>query len=334
MKIYLLPSDNILKFITALSEDGAVVYPVVQENKAHLVTFDKNAAFQPNFTKIRAAENIKHFLFPSRDVVATFPKDTKRKSPRQYLFGVKNCDLRGVDVYDRVFLNWEPVDPFYKDRREETIIISTDCPEPEDSCFCNLVGVSPYGTSICDINFSQVSGGLLFEIFTRRGEEIVNKMQDLFTGVSKEVQKERDKIRNNAIEKLEKINGKSFKNDLPERVERADKKVMRDTRSDCVECFGCLHACPTCYCFLLSDYKKGKNLERVRSWDACYYAAYARVGGGANPRSSLDERFWNRFQCKFNYFHQYEKIFACSGCGRCLLACLGKIDIREILWKL
>jgi ferredoxin len=233
-----------------------------------------------------------------------------------------------------VFLNWEPVDPFYKEKREKTTIISADCPEPEDSCFCNLVDLNPYGEGIGDINFTQVSSGLLFEVFTKRGEEVVNKVQDLFTGVSKEAQKERDKIRDNAAEKLEKINDKVFKTSLSKHVEKADKKAMHAARNECIECFGCLHVCPTCYCFLLSDYEKGKNLERVRTWDACYYSAYARVGGGANPRSSLDERFWNRFQCKFNYFDQYEKMFACSGCGRCFLGCSAKIDIREILWKL
>jgi len=334
MKICLLPSDNFIDFITKLAEEGPVFYPVLEENRAHLIKFDKEKQFEPNFRKIRAVENIKHFLFPSRDVVAKFPKDKPRKLGKQYIFGIKNCDLRGVDVYDRVFLNWEPVDPFYKEKRDNTIIISADCPEPEDSCFCNLVGLNPFGEAISDLNFTQVSSGFLLETLTPRGEEIVKKMQDMFKEASREDESERDKIRKDAIKKLNEINDKTFKKDLPDRVEKADKKVMHDARKDCVECFACLHSCPTCYCFLLSDYKRGKDLERVRQWDACYYAAYARVGGGANPRSKLDNRFWNRFHCKFNYFHQYENMYACSGCGRCYLGCSGKIDIREILWKL
>ncbi len=334
MKLLLLPSDNIQHFITRLAENGSVFYPVIEDDKVHLNKFDKDKKFEPNFEKIRTVETTKHFLFPSRDVVAKFPKDVQKKTERQYLVGIKNCDLRGIDVYDRVFLNWEPVDFGYKQRRENTIIISADCPEPEDCCFCNLVGLNPFCESISDINFTQVSSGLLFEAITKKGDEIINKMQDLFTGASKEVQQQRDKIRKDAINKLKKINKKSFKKDLPERVKKADKQKIHDARKDCVECYACLHVCPTCYCFLLSDYKKGKNIERVRTWDACYYAAYARVGGGANPRSKLDERFWNRFQCKFNYFNGYEGIYACSGCGRCYRGCSGKIDIREILWNL
>ncbi len=334
MKLYLLPLNNLFDLIKTLSEDGTVFYPVLEDNNTHMVKFDHDKKFEPNFKKIRTAANIKHFLFPSRDVIASFPKDQPRKTERQYLFGVKNCDLRGVDVYDRVFLNWEPVDPFYKRRRDDTIIISADCPEPEDCCFCNLVGLNPYAETTCDINLTPISSGLLVEVYTKRGEEIINKMPVLFKNTSKEDEKERDTIRKAAIKKLNKINEKIFKKDISKRVESADKEVMRDARKDCVECFGCLHACPTCYCFLLSDYKRGKSVERMRTWDACYYAAYARVGGGANPRSKLAERFWNRFQCKFSYFEQYEGIYACSGCGRCFRGCSGKIDIREILWKL
>jgi NAD-dependent dihydropyrimidine dehydrogenase PreA subunit len=334
MKLYLLPSDNIKNFVKKLAQDGSVFYPVFEDDKTHLVKFAEDKDFEPDFEKIRTAENIKHFFFPSRDVVAKFPKDSRPNVGKQYLFGIKSCDLRGIDVYDRVFIKNEPVDPMYQERREKTIIISADCPEPADCCFCNLVGVSPYGEGTCDINVTKISAGLLCEVFTKRGEQIMSKHQDLFKEVGKDNIKERERIRKDALKRLGKINEKSFKEDIGERIEKAGKETMQDAQKDCVECFACLHACPTCYCFLLSDYKKGKDVERVRTWDACYYAAYARVGGGANPRSDLKDRFWNRFLCKFDYFNQYEGFYACTGCGRCYRGCSGKIDIREILWKL
>jgi len=334
MRTYLLPSNNILEFVTKLSETGPVFYPILEDKNVHMVKFNKDKDFSPVFTKIRSVENIKHFLFPSRDVVAKFPKDRHWKSEQQFLFGIKSCDLRGIDVYDRVFLNWDPVDPIYRQRRENTTIISMDCPEPEDCCFCTLVGLNPYGESVCDINCTPLSSGLFFEIFTERGQEIIDRMPTIFKEVSKDEQKERDRIRKQAIKMLGKINDRSFKVDLSTRVENAAREVKREARSECVECHACLHVCPTCYCFLLSDHKKGKDIERVRTWDACYYAAYARVGGGANPHYDITERFWNRFLCKFSYFNQYEGFYACSGCGRCYRGCSGKIDIREILWKL
>jgi sulfhydrogenase subunit beta (sulfur reductase) len=334
MKLYLLPSNNIKSFIKKLAQDGSVYYPVLEDDNAHLVKYTEDKELEPDFEQIRTAENIKHFFFPSRDLVAKFPNDAGTKVSRRYLMGIKNCDLRGIDVYDRVFMKTEPVDPMYEKRRDNTILISADCPKPADCCFCNLVGTGPYCTGISDINVTATAGGLLCEAFTKRGEEIIDNCQELFIEAGKESVNEREKIRKSALKDLGKINDKSFKEDLAERIEKAGKEVMSDAYKDCVECFACLHACPTCYCFLLSDYKKGKNIERIRTWDACYYAAYARVGGGANPRSDLKERFWNRFLCKFNYFNEYEGFFACSGCGRCYRGCSAKIDIREILWKL
>jgi predicted aldo/keto reductase-like oxidoreductase len=55
------------------------------------------------------------------------------------------------------------------------------------------------------------------------------------------------------------------------------------------------------------------------------------VAGGANPRRHLYERLRNRFDKKFDFFPQALKICACTGCGRCVEACPGDIDIREVL---
>ncbi len=331
---FLLPANNIKEWIERLARRAKVFYPFRENGKSHIIAYCAESFVHPDFTGIRTAENVKHFFFPSRGTVARFPTAMEIRSEPIIVMGIKNCDLRGIEVHDRVFLNWEPVDSIYKIRRENTVIISADCPEPQDTCFCNMVGLKPYPEGVGDLNLTPVQGGYLIQVFTPRGEVLLNENGDLFEKAAEEILQERDESRKKALEKLEMINKNKLKAKIPELVEKVDRNKIRDARDECVECFSCLYACPTCYCFLLSDYKKGDEIERVRTWDACYYAAYARVGGGANPRSRIDERFWNRFQCKFNYFYQYEKIFACSGCGRCLVGCSAKIDIRKILTKL
>jgi len=334
MNFLLLPPENHKEFISKLSQKAKVFYPFAENGKSHLVEFNPDQNFSPDFNRIRTAQNIKHFFFPTRDIVARFPAKLELRTRTIVLMGVKNCDLRGIEVYDRVFLNWQPVDNIYKERRENIIIVSADCPEPQDTCFCNFVGLKPYADKVSDLNITVVKSGYLFEVLSEKGQNLINENRELFVEADKEIINEREVIRKKAVEKLEMINKKRIKENVFELVEKADKDTIRNARNECVECFACLHSCPTCYCFLLSDYKRTDNIERIRSWDACYYAAYARVGGGANPRSKIDERFWNRFQCKFNYFYQYEKFFACSGCGRCFVGCSAKIDIREILNKL
>ena len=44
------------------------------------------------------------------------------------IFGVRACDVKSFEVLDRVFLA-EPVDTYYKNRREHGVIVSLACNE-------------------------------------------------------------------------------------------------------------------------------------------------------------------------------------------------------------
>ena len=91
--------------------------------------------------------------------------------------------------------------------------------------------------------------------------------------------------------------------------------------------------CPACHCFILMDQKTENGFEKLRMWDSCLLASFAKVAGGANPRKLLAQRMRNRFDKKFNFFPDVIGKFGCTGCGRCIEACPGKIDIREVLSK-
>ncbi len=62
--------------------------------------------------------------------------------------------------------------------------------------------------------------------------------------------------------------------------------------------------------------------------------AYAEVAGGANPRKVLGDRLKHRLMHKFSYFLDRYGLDMCVGCGRCVDAEAGGVDIREILKKL
>jgi ferredoxin len=107
----------------------------------------------------------------------------------------------------------------------------------------------------------------------------------------------------------------------------------------CVECGGCNLICDTCHCFLLADRppqpgQSDATAQKIRVWDSCLYANYARVAGGANPLKHRAQRLRNRFAKKFDFFVDVLKMPACCGCGRCIEVCPGKIDIREVLKSL
>lgn len=334
MGFYYLPFDKLLDFAINIAESSEVFYPVMINNRAFFTRFEKDKEFKPDFTSIRTSHNLKHFFFPERNPVAGFPVDRKIPVRPRVLMAVKACDLKGIEIYDRVFLKSEPVDQWYQQARRDTLLIAADCPEPAPTCFCNLLGLNPFAEQIADISVTLLGRGYLFETLTERGQKMIDQNISIFNQPVDDDLKRRDDLRHRAIGILSKINPEVLPQKLETRIEKATPQKIRASRSDCVECFSCLHACPTCYCFLLSDYRQGPDTERIRTWDACYYGAYARVGGGANPRARFDKRFWNRFLCKFSYFYEYEKIYACSGCGRCFSGCSAQIDIRKILKQL
>jgi heterodisulfide reductase subunit C len=113
-----------------------------------------------------------------------------------------------------------------------------------------------------------------------------------------------------------------------------DSDIWKREAETCVECGACNTICPTCHCFLLYDQKDEDKMERLRVWDSCLIKDFALVAGGHNPRKQLWMRLRNRFDKKFAFFPKVLGLYACTGCGRCIMACPGKIDIRKILGRL
>jgi hypothetical protein len=315
-------------------EWNLIYIPILEEGKSHFKRFKPGESGEWALEKIRPVEPLKQFFMKFKEVVGRPGGSFEKSTPSQAIIGAKSCDLRALEVYDKVFLEGEFVDPFYKERREKTVLISADCPQPEASCFCNLVGVQPHPTSGFDLNLSTVENGYIVEVGSEKGTSMVKSIRTLFQPASAEQLEERKNKRANALKTLESINGDGFKEDLSKSIlEKKESEFWTKESTTCVECCACLHICPTCYCFLLYDQLKEDESERVRVWDACYYAAYARVGGGANPRPDFSRRFQNRFLCKYTYFPQYHGLYACSGCGRCILGCTAKIDIRDVICR-
>ena len=344
MDKFLMSTASRDQWLSKLLERFAVYVPVEREKQVHwhrLEPADLGSGadtITPALRRIRASEPVKSFMFNPRQQVSAFPdKLEPAESKTRVLLGVKNCDLVPLKVHDEILGEGEFKDPFYLAQRENTILVAADCPVPEESCFCNLLGLTPYAGEGADAVLSVSDGEYLLEV-GEKGRQLIDAAPDLFqkAGEGDAAVVKRGEERKAAVAALSRINPKQWNPDLPAAVaaKRKDESFWQKHAEKCVECFGCLMGCPTCYCFLLYDQAREKGLDRTRVWDACYLAAYARVGGGANPRAEFVKRFANRFICKFSDFKTDHGMFACSGCGRCFKACMGKIDIRKVLGEL
>ncbi len=336
---YFISEDRWQSLLQSLSQSSHLYYPDRDEEDYHLSLSGKEGLPGVPFNRYRCVQSLKSLLFePRLDVGAYFHegRDDKKPEGDSVVVGAKACDIHSLAVLDFVFLG-EVNDPIYLVNRERTLIVSSDCTDFKDVCFCVLVGGKPYAESGYDLNLSPVEGGFVVGVGSKKGERVVERYRDYFEEPSMEqleqVVAARKDITERLLEHQRKLNylwGDRTK-ELLERTYESD--VWKQEAERCVECGACNFVCPTCHCFLLSDHGR-QTFRRVRNWDSCQYRGFARVGGGANPRPELYQRLRNRYEKKFDFCQTVMGVNGCTGCGRCVEACIGKIDMREVLKSL
>ena len=288
------------------------------------------------YDRIRAVEPLKSFFFKIKQRVAQYPSSpsgAEEAEPDFVIVGAKACDLRSIECSDDIFMKGEIKDPFYVQRRNRVTIISCDCSSPAETCFCTMLGLTPYPQEGFDVNLSKISEGLVVEVGSEKGKKLVSQDRDFFSEASSEQLEERDKIRATTLSKVREQNEKFSVNKSFQELmgENLDSPVWSRYAGRCKECAACLAVCPTCHCFLLYDQKVDDSFERVRIWDFCYHRGYARVAGGPNARPIGKDRFKNKYIDKFDFSMANFGVYACTGCGRCVDACLANIDMRQVI---
>jgi len=340
-KIYYIQTSQLTHLFNRLKREYKVFLPVVKDTDAKELDY----YYQPLrdempivYNAYRSVEPLKSFFTYTNEKVADYFTQEKNITDipdKTILFGVKSCDIAGHKVQDFVFLEGVEVDSSYRLRRQNTIFISGDCTDFKEVCHCLAWEIMPYPTWGFDLNFSPLSDGYLVEVGSGKGQELIDNCQEFFV-LAKETQSAARKVkRDNLVDRLKR-------HLLPQNLVTKDsvQKLVKDGYNldtwkefmlTCVECGGCNFICDTCHCFLLADKKEEHQNQKVRVWDACLYANYARVAGGANPLKMRAQRLRFRYTKKFDFFVDNLGMPACCGCGRCIEVCPGKIDIREVL---
>jgi len=340
MEQKLLKKGNLEKFVNAIAEVYDLYY--IQKGKGdklHIVKY-LNELKNPVIGEVRPLEPLKNFFFYAREkVVSGYEKSGEVKDIEGKplcILGMKNCDLSAFDILDYVFTQGDFKDPFYIRNRGCNLIIAADCTKAIDTCFCHALGRKHYPEGYYDILMSELHDGYLVEGKTEKGNKFLDKNEALLNKATQKHIEERDHIRKHAGIGVEE-NIKEHR--MPQHTEYKDiikenleSEIWKREAETCVECGSCNVVCPTCHCFYLVDVSQKDDKElRYKIWDSCMYKRFARVAGGANPRSRLWMRLRNRFEKKFDFFPEINGYYACTGCGRCISGCPAKIDIRRML---
>lgn len=295
--------------------------------------------------RLKAMQSPKEFFFPQSENMAAFKTRGKEilieenRDPNEafVLFGLRACDVKSLELLDRVFLS-DPVDTFYQGRRQNGVIITSACTEPEESCFCGafksenfiIDPASPGG----DVATWLCGDTLYWKSETKKGLELTEKLKTLLQPADDRdealVKESQEKIRSilNKLPfkdlNLKGLNGKPL-------MELFNAPQWADLYTSCLGCGTCTFVCPTCHCYDIQDYDTGRGVKRSRCWDSCMYSDFTLMAHG-NPRLSQLERFRQRYMHKLKYFpDNNEGLFACVGCGRCVTKCPVSMNIVKVI---
>jgi ferredoxin len=272
---------------------------------------------------------LKTFFLPVKQNVSKQPAAEK-----MIIMGIPSCDLRALDLLDAIYLDEKLTDPVYKKRRENAVLIGSDCHQSLDTCHCTSYGINPFPESNYDILLNLIGENIVLEARTEKGRELLEKM---FTGIEttapgEDIMQEIRTIREKTVSGLnirnEKLPGYETTGNL---IRETNGTVWKKYARDCVSCGACAAGCPTCTCFQLID---RPGFEKIRNLDTCQYPGFERVAAGEDPLKPIADRFKNRYMCKYVWKPARYKAVACTGCGRCIDACIGRINKNELIVEL
>jgi len=286
--------------------------------------------------------SIKSFLFPNSEIYLKFKREkdsyefsvhSQEETPTVVLGG-KPCDVESFGMIDMVFLQ-EPVDTFYQQKRENTILITSVCNQKGPNCLCDEFGVDKCKPKVSDIllvlgeQTTQKDEAVYLEAVSERGENFLEKLDK---STESEGESNTPNLEGEIHQKdVEKLSPEKIK-DIMENL--YDSPIWAEFAMRCLGCGICTYYCPTCHCYDINDFHRKDKGVRYRSWDSCMFSNFSNMAGGHNPRPSKEDRIKNRFFHKLNYFVKQQGPLACVGCGRCAKNCPAGISIGTVLKKI
>lgn len=344
MKARLLDRADVLQIVDLLrQQDFEVLAPfrgrardtyfeaVTDENRDRIALHLPNPYYPP-----------KRFVFPPIEHLLTVQRENGdlRIEPayeerKRAIFGIRSCDVAGIDHLDRFYLGRERADIYYEKRRRNLFLVNFVCTDLQqditDDCFCICTDTGPAARDHFDLQLMDLGDEFMAVAGTAAGEGLL--ANPIFRkGTAAHLAK-----RHNILQEVRR----SFKQttswfSATVRYISQGKvldKAWEEIGNRCLECGACTYVCPACTCFTVSDRQvSAHEIERVRTWDSCALAGFTRMAGGFNPRRAVHDRRNRRFFRKLaHHFIQRELSMACVGCGRCVEVCHGDIGMPTVV---
>ena len=333
--MYKIEKQNLAPLFQAIAAKQELYVPSNTNGQVNFAPYSED--IQVDLDTLNTVKSPKDIFFPQSENLYTCKREGKKisiqpealKEQDFVVFGLKGCDIRGMDVLDKVFLA-EPVDSFYAARRAHGTIVALACREPEETCFCTVFGVDPAAPA-GDVQCWMVEDTLYWKPVTEKGEALTAQVSDLLTEAEEApVEAQKKNIAEIMTQlpytnlSLEGWNGDALD-------EKFNAPQWEQLYKPCLACGPCTFVCPTCQCYDIKDYDTGHGVQRYRCWDSCMYSDFTMMAHG-NNRNSQMQRYRQRFMHKLVYFPaNNDGMYSCVGCGRCVAKCPASLNIVKVI---
>ena len=263
-----LPIEKIDLFFQKLAEKYPVYLPVDDETgKPEFTRYKENTKLSTQLNTVRSA---KDFFFPQVETMMKFKMEGKKieiesmfeEKEDFVIFGVRGCDVRSFDILDSVYLA-DPIDTFYKNRRDHGIVISLACSKPDSTCFCTVFDIdatNPEG----DITAWRTSDAIYFRTNNDKGNEVLLLVDSILEETKEDMVEEQRRQTKEILNRLpfNDLDLSYFKEENTMEIFKSDK--WASLSESCLACGTCTFVCPTCQCYDIREYNTGHGVERFR----------------------------------------------------------------------
>ncbi len=286
------------------------------------------------FNIVHGPQSLKPLVFAPRETLLVLDRNGKTFSAKEMVpeigrtavLGVRSCDLAGLGIQDRIFLQGPHPDSYYQQRRKSLFLIAVNCTRALETCFCASMGTGPKAREGYDLSLTEADDDFTIEAGSVAGLKV---LEQLSCSVASEdrIKQDEERIGACATSQTRGIQQSALPHALYDAHDhpRWDRVAAR-----CLSCTNCTMVCPTCFCHGVEETPSldFQQSEHTRVWDSCFTSDHGYIHG-KNFRPTTKDRYRMWLTHKVASWIDQFGMSGCVGCGRCITWCPVGIDLTE-----
>ena len=313
------------------SKDLPIGWKDRQEPGSYRLEQESNPRY---FNIVHGPESLKPLTFSPRETLLVLDRHDHTFSAKEIfpetqptaVIGLRACDLAGLAIQDRIFLQGTYPDPYYQKRRENLFLIAVNCTRAHSTCFCASMGTGPKAQQGYDLSFTESDKDFLIEAGSTAGMKVLEQLLSSFAPTER-IQLEKNQMAACAENQTRSLPQSSLPEDL---YGAHDHPRWDEVAARCLSCTNCTTVCPTCFCHGIEEKPslQFQQTTHTRVWDSCFTPDHGYIHG-KNFRPTTKDRYRMWLTHKLATWIDQFDTSGCVGCGRCITWCPVGIDLTE-----